>query len=112
MLYNTIQKDGDIVNVTERLDYILKKHGWTRYRLSKESGIAEATITNIFHRGTVPTINTLEQICRAMNISLAEFFTDNDVVELTPEFKEFYETWMCLTDDKKAVILKTMQYMK
>ena len=31
-----------------RLNKILKEKGWTRYRLSKESGIPASTIYNIF----------------------------------------------------------------
>ena len=100
------------MDINKRLNFILKKHGWTRYRLSKESGLPESTITNIFHRGTVPTISTLESICKTMNISLAEFFTDEDVVEMTPELKEFYDEWICLSPEKKSHILQTIKFMK
>lgn len=100
------------MNINDRLNYILKKHGWTRYRLAKESGLPESTITNIFHRGTVPTFNTLESICKTLNISLADFFADGDFVEMTPELKEFYDEWVCLSEEKKLLILQTMRYMK
>ena len=100
------------MNINERLNFILKKHGWSRYRLAKESGLPESTITNIFHRGTIPTISTLESICKTMNISLAEFFTDGELVEMTPELKKFYDEWICLSEDKKLHIIQTMRYMK
>ena len=47
-----------------------------------------------------------------MNISLAEFFTDEDVVEMTPELKEFYDEWICLSPEKKSHILQTIKFMK
>lgn len=50
---------GDLVDINSRLEELLKKQGWTKYRLSKESKLPESTLSNIFHRGTVPTIATL-----------------------------------------------------
>ncbi|MDY6314929.1 MAG: helix-turn-helix transcriptional regulator [Clostridia bacterium] len=100
------------MDISKRLDAVLKKYGWTRYRLSKESKIPETTLSNIFHRGTVPTITTLESICQTIGISLAEFFADDDRIELTPELKEFYQDWMFLTPEKRQHIIQTMKYMK
>lgn len=100
------------MDINKRLDEILKKYGWTRYKLSKESKLPESTLTNIFHRGTVPTIATLEAICSTLNISLAEFFSEDERVELTPELKEFYEDWMYLTPEKRKHIIQTMKFMK
>lgn len=79
------------MDIIARIDNVLNKYGWTRYRLSKEGGVPESTLSNIFHRGTTPTIPTIELICNALNISLAQFFADDEMVELTPELKEFYE---------------------
>lgn len=100
------------MDINERINYILKKYGWTRYRLSKESGLPESTLTNIFHRGTVPTIATLEGICKTLNITLADFFADDERIEMTPELKEFYDKWVYLAPEKREHILKTMDYMK
>lgn len=100
------------MDIIERLNTILKKYGWTKYRLSQESKIPESTLSNIFHRGTVPTIATLQSICDTMNISLAEFFADDELVVMTPELKSFYDDWACLSPEKKEHLIKTMKYMK
>ncbi len=100
------------MDIIERLNVILKRNGWTKYRLSKESKIPESTLSNIFHRGTVPTISTLEVICDTMNISLAEFFSDDELVVMTDEFRAFYNEWKYLSPDKKKHIIQTMKYMK
>lgn len=100
------------MDIIERLNTIIKRNGWTKYRLSKESKIPESTLSNIFHRGTVPTIATLQAICDTMNISLAEFFSDEEFVVMTDEFREFYYEWKCLSSDKKKHLIQTMKYMK
>lgn len=103
---------GDLVDINSRLEELLKKQGWTKYRLSKESKLPESMLSNIFHRGTVPTIATLEIICNTMNITLAEFFSDDDKVVMTPELREFYEEWIHLSPEKRANVLQTMRFMR
>ena len=100
------------MDIIERLNIIIKRNGWTKYRLSKESKIPESTLSNIFHRGTVPTIATLQAICDTMNISLAEFFSDEELVVMTDELREFYDEWKCLSPEKKRHLIQTMKYMK
>ena len=100
------------MDIIERLNLILEKYGWTKYKFSQESEIAESTLSNIFHRGTVPTIATLQAICDTMHITLAEFFADDELVVMTPELKEFYEEWMVLTPEKRKHLIQTMKYMK
>ena len=84
-----------------RLRQLMDARGWTTYRLAKESGLSESTLANIFKRNTVPSIVTLEAICRAFNITLSQFFAEGDLVEVTPELKELFKNWMALTPELK-----------
>ena len=59
-----------------RLRQLMAERGWTAYRLSKESGLSESTLASIFKRNTVPSIATLEAVCSAFGISLAQFFAE------------------------------------
>lgn len=36
-----------------RLQQLLRERGWTEYKLSKECGLAQSTIGNIFRRNSV-----------------------------------------------------------
>ncbi len=76
------------------------------YRLSKESGLSESTIANVFKRNTDPTITTLEAICSGFGITLSQFFTEHEMVELTPELKKLFESWMPLAPEQKAAVLQ------
>ena len=75
--------------------------------LAKESKLNESTIANIYRRNNVPTVATLEAICKAFGITLSEFFADSDMVELTPELRELFEKWIKLSPNQKNAI-KTM----
>ena len=61
-----------------RLRQLMAERGWTAYRLAKVSGLSESTLANIFKRNTVPSIATLEAVCSAFGISLAQFFAADD----------------------------------
>lgn len=100
------------MDILERLSGIIKERGWTRYRLSKESGLSESTITNIFNRGNTPTVATLEIICNCLGITLAQFFTDGETVELTPELKELFDEWTRLNAEQRDALLRVMRAMK
>lgn len=99
---------GGIVDTLARLRKILDERGWSMYRLTKESGLSESTISNIYRRNAIPTIATLEMICEGFKITLSQFFSNSEMVELTPELKEVFEHWCYMTSEQKQAILVVM----
>ena len=79
------------MDVHVRLRQLLDERGWTEYKLSKQCGLSESTLANIFRRNTMPSISTLEAICRGFGITLSQFFAEGDLVELTPDLKEMFK---------------------
>lgn len=95
----------------ERLRQLLNERGWTEYRLAKNCGLSESTIANIYRRNTVPSLATLEAICKGFGITMAQFFAEGEMVEISSELKELFENWVNLTlEQKKAAnqMLKAM----
>ena len=90
----------------KRLRKLLEERGWTEYRLSKECGLSESTIANIFRRNTLPSISTLEAICKGFGITISQFFADGDMIEMTPEIKKLFDAWVSLTIDQKKAIMQ------
>lgn len=72
-----------MVNVKQRITELMQRHGWSEYRLAKESGLSISTISNMFNRNTLPSISTLQVICDSFGISLAQFFSEGTEVELS-----------------------------
>ena len=67
-------KRGGIMDCLQRIKELLNERGWTMYQLAQKSGIPQSTLSNLFIRNNAPTIQTLEKICEAFGITLAEFF--------------------------------------
>lgn len=93
------------MDVLERLRKLLQERGWSEYRRAQVSGLNESTISNIYRRNTLPTIATLEAICKALGITLSQFFADGDMVEMTPDVKELLDAWIPLTQEQKQPVL-------
>lgn len=77
----------------------MEERGWTDYRLLKEANLSHSTVTNMFNRNNAPTLPTLEAICRAFGITLAQFFAENELVQMTDEQRILFSRWNPLTDE-------------
>ncbi len=97
------------MDAQKKLQQLLDSKGWTAYRLAKKCNLSESTLANIFRRNTMPSISTLEAICQGLGISLAQFFSENDMVELTPELKELFDGWALLSPEQKKAVLKIIE---
>ena len=73
--------------------------------------MSQFTIGNIFRRNTISFIATLETICKGVGITLAQYFVDSDMVELTSDMKELFDGWICLTPLQKAAVLQMLKAM-
>lgn len=92
-----------------RIKQLLEERNWSEYKLAKKSGISQSVITNMFHRNYTPTLPTLEAICKALDISLAQFFLEgDDPVVLTEEQKSLLSKWRTLTEEQKKAFLSLM----
>lgn len=101
------------MDVIKRIDMLMKERNWSDYRLSAESGLSSSTIANIHRRNTVPSISTLESICSAFGITLAQFFTENShTVQLNNEQKDLFDHWISLTENQKELIYRIIKEMK
>ena len=91
-----------------KVQMLQKKRGWTAYELSQASGVWQQTISKWYGSEVVPTLPNLEQVCEAFNITLADFFSEGNLIELTPEKKALHDDWCSLTkseqDAVKAII--------
>lgn len=91
---------------------MMDERGWSEYRLAKESGVAQSTISNIFNRNYQPSISSLEIICKAFGITLAQFFADGNFVELTDEQHEFFRRWAALRPEQKQLLSELIEQFK
>ena len=100
------------MDVIGKIRQLMDARGWSVYHFSQECGLPEATIGNIYRRGTVPTIGTLEIMCRGLGITLSQFFAEGEMVELTPDLKEVFDLWMDMTPEQHAAAKEILTSIK
>ena len=100
------------MNVNQKIKHLANSRGWSEYRLAKESGLASSTIANIYHRDTIPSIPTLEILCKAFGITLAQFFSEGAPVHLTKEQAQLLDCYSALNPAQRDIMLKLLKTMK
>lgn len=99
------------MDAQKQIKKLMEERGWTDYRLAKESGLSHSTVTNMFNRNNAPTLPTLEAVCRAFGITLAQFFSEGNPLELTEEQKMLFARWSSLTEKQRNLLLELMDTM-
>ena len=95
-----------IMDVLRRILDLRLERGWSEYRLSEESGIAQTTISSWFRKNICPTVPSLEKICQAYSITLSEFFSEEDSnFELTEEQKKLVHLFSNLNKESQNALL-------
>ena len=100
------------MDIMQRLRELQQRYGWSDYRIAKEAGLSPNTVSNIYRRGNTPSMVTLEALCKAFGITMAQFFAEDELVELTPELRKLFDKWTALNDEQKAAlwqIIKTYE---
>jgi transcriptional regulator with XRE-family HTH domain len=93
------------MEILEKIKKLQNERGWSVYKLSQESGLTQSTISNMFARGTCPSVQTLEAICDAFGISLSQFFSkDEQHVLLSKDEKALIEEYRSLNKAKQKAV--------
>ena len=100
------------MDTKHRIKELMDERGWTIYELSKRSGLAQTTISNMWKRNTEPTIPSLRALCNGFGITLVQFFSDRtEASALTSEQQELFSKWSTLTERQKKLLLELMETM-
>ena len=95
-----------------RIRELMEARGWTIYELAKRSGLAQTTLANMWKRNTEPTIPSLQAICGAFGMTLSQFFSEGNLVELTEEQSDFVRRWSALSPEQRDILMKLVRSMQ
>ena len=71
-----------MIFVNEKINRMCEARGWTLYQLSDRTEIPYSTLNSAINRNAAPKIDTLQRICDAFGISLAQFFMEDEQLEI------------------------------
>jgi transcriptional regulator with XRE-family HTH domain len=98
------------MDILSRIIKLRDERGWSNYRLAKEAGISENSLNNLFRRNNLPTIPTLESICKGFGITLSQFFAEGgEPIELSETQRNMLSAWDALTEEQKTTLLEFLK---
>lgn len=97
------------MDIIDKIEELRKQRNWTIYRLSLESGIPQTTLATMKTRNTPVKIDALQSICEAFGITLAQFFLEDEGVEiLSEQEKLLIERFRNLSTKQKSGLLELL----
>lgn len=101
-----------MVDILARITEYREERGWTEYQLAERSGLPQSTISSWYRKNMVPTIVSLEKICKAFGITLSQLFAEgNSPVSLTDSQRQLLKRWSRLTEEQQAVVFAVIDKM-
>ena len=67
-----------MVDVLKKITELRTERHWTEYQLAEASGLTQSTISSWYRKGMMPTLPSLVKICEAFNISVSQFFLEDN----------------------------------
>ena len=108
--------------IPKRVKELCSKHKVSKYRLAQLTDMSQTALGNIIkkesiptimNKKSIPTVPTLERICDAFGISLAQFFAGDGMrPDLTDEQEEILETWDNLNADERRILMNFVRSLK
>lgn len=66
------------MDISARLRKIRESQNMSMYRLAKVSGVSSSFISRIESENRQPTTDVLERLCKALGITMADFFAEDN----------------------------------
>lgn len=66
------------MDVLTKIDRLRQERGWSINNLAMEAMLTQSTVQNLYARKTEPKLSTLRAICGAFDLTLSEFFAEEE----------------------------------
>jgi transcriptional regulator with XRE-family HTH domain len=101
------------MDVGERLKSIRQSKNISIYKLSQDSAVSESHIRNLERGIKHATVETLEMLVKNLNITMSEFFNEDDTVSYpTPNEKALLENYRTLPGETASAVFEFCEKLK
>ena len=98
-----------MIDILDRITEQRQSRNWTEYQLAQKAGLPQSTISSWYRKKMLPTLQSLEKICIAFDMTIAQFLTEDDsLTEITKDQRELLNKWELLSPRQKQAFLELM----
>lgn len=94
-----------MINILEKIMNFRQERNWTEYQLAEKSGLPQSTISSWYRKNQIPSVQSLEKICSAFNITLSQFFSETNLIELSESQSQLIHEFNRLNQIQQKAIL-------
>ena len=92
-----------MVDILDRITEQRLIRNWTEYELAQRSALPQSTISSWYRKKMLPSLASLEKICHAFDMTMAQFLAENaNLTEITPEQENLLKKWELLSPKQKS----------
>ena len=73
------------MDIISKIEKLKNERGWSDYELAQQAMLTQSTLASMKLRNSPPKLETLQALCNAFNITLAQFFLEDEQVEILSE---------------------------
>lgn len=93
------------MDINQKIKRLRDERGWSTYQLALEAGLTQSTLSSLLGGNSNPSIKTLECVCNAFGISLAEFFAESEPKAVEKNEALLLKKFRKLPADKQNAVL-------
>ena len=93
----------------EKIDKLRVQRGWSIYKLAEEAILTQSTLNNLYSRKAEPKLSTLRAICDAFEITLSEFFAEEDNTKETEIDRALQKKLSKMSLEQKKALLNFLK---
>jgi transcriptional regulator with XRE-family HTH domain len=83
--------------------------GISNRELCRRAGVGQPFIYDVLKVGKVPSVENMEQMARALDVSVVYLLTG---LQVTPELEELLSIWTALPPDRRQVLQQLVRQLK
>ncbi|MDH7577145.1 MAG: helix-turn-helix transcriptional regulator [Bacillota bacterium] len=99
------------MDVGKRIKELRESSSYSINQLARLAGVGQSTLSYIEMGAKNPTVDTLLRICKALGISLAEFFSEGQI-DIPPDLRQLLHEAESLTPEQRKKLIDFIRSIK
>lgn len=100
------------MDIKEKITKIRKQKGWSLSKLATQAGLTTTTVYNWYNdKNATPSRDSIEDVCVAFGISVAEFYADIEMDNLTEKEIRLLELFRKIPEKEREKALSMLELL-
>ncbi len=100
------------MDIKEKITKMRKQKGWSLSKLATQAGLTTTTVYNWYNdKNATPSRDSIEDVCVAFGVSVAEFYADIEMDNLTEKEIRLLELFRKIPEKEQEKALSMLELL-